>query len=281
MSDLWTRPVAALTVMALMAVTTACTTAPGAEPSRQQPGETLVFADEFEQEGLDQSRWTTCYWWDDEGCTNSGNHELEWYRPENVSITGGVLRLEARREPVQGSDGVRYPYTSGMVTTGRSEDDQAQEPRFGFRYGRVEVRMRTPAGKGLWPALWLLPLTHESRPEVDVMEILGHTPRKLRAHFHYVDGDGEQVSKGHTWRGADSSARWHRYGLRWTPERLVWLVDGKKQWTFDEEEFVPQEPMYLLINLAVGGDWPGDPAPSTEFPAALEVDYVRIWQRGA
>ena len=74
----------------------------------------------------------------------------QWYLPDNVSVEGGVLRLKARRDQVRGSDGASYPYTSGMVTTGRSEDDQAQQPRFGFRYGRVEVRMRMPEGKGLW-----------------------------------------------------------------------------------------------------------------------------------
>ena len=265
----------------LSLVTAACTTETRAEPSRQMPEWTLVFADEFEQDALDRSSWTTCYWWDDGGCTNSGNQELEWYLPDNVSVEGGVLRLEAQRGRVRGSDGASYPYTSGMVTTGRSEDDQAQQPRFGFQYGRVEVRMRMPEGKGLWPALWLLPLTHESRPEIDVMEVLGDTPATLRTHFHYLDDDGERVSRGHTWRGADSSAGWHRYGLRWTPEELVWLVDGKEQSRFSQDEFVPDEPMYLLINLAVGGEWPGDPAPSTDFPAALEVDYVRIWQRDA
>jgi beta-glucanase (GH16 family) len=280
MSDRRRWPVAAVAAVALSVVAAVCIAATRAEPSRQMPEQTLVFADEFEQDALDQSRWTTCYWWDDGGCTNSGNQELEWYLPDNVKVEGGVLRLEARQGWVRGSDGASYPYTSGMVSTGRSVDDLAQQPRFGFRYGRVEVRMRMPEGKGLWPALWLLPLTHESRPEIDVMEVLGDTPATLRAHFRYLDDDGERVTRGHTWTGADSSAGWHRYGLRWTPEELVWLVDGKEQWRFSEEEFVPDEPMYLLINLAVGGEWSGDPAPSTEFPAVLEVDYVRVWQRG-
>lgn len=254
-------------------------TATRAEPGQPAPEQTLVFADEFEQDALDRGRWTTCYWWDDDGCTNLGNQELEWYLPDNVSVGDGVLRLEARRGPVRGSDGEDYPYSSGMVTTGRSEDDQAQQPRFGFQYGRVEARMRMPEGKGLWPALWLLPLTHESRPEIDVMEVLGDTPSTLRAHVRYVDDDGDRVIRGHTWTGADSSAGWHVYGLRWTPDELVWLVDGREEWRFAEAESVPDEPMYLLINLAVGGEWPGAPDPSTDFPAALEVDYVRIWQR--
>jgi beta-glucanase (GH16 family) len=285
MCDRWGWVVAAAAVAlsgayAVLGVTAAGVMATGADPGPDVPTETLVFADEFDRGGLDPSRWTTCYWWDDLGCTNAGNDELEWYLPDNVSVTDGVLRLEARRGTVRGSNGRTYPYTSGMVTTGRSEDDHTQQPRFGFRYGRLEVRMRMPEGKGLWPALWLLPLSHESRPEIDVMEVLGDTPRTLRAHVHYVDEHGERASRGHSWEGEDTSAGWHQYGLRWTPDELVWLVDGTEQWVFDEPAGVPREPMYLLINLAVGGEWPGDPAPSTRFPAAVEVDYVRIWQQG-
>ncbi len=275
----WSLVAAAVAVTAGV-VTAGVITATRADPGREAPEQVLAFADEFDAGALDQSRWTTCYWWDDGGCTNEGNDELQWYLPDNVGVEGGVLRLEARRDWVQGSDGEGYPYTSGMVTTGRSADDQAQPPRFGFQYGRVEVRMRMPAGKGLWPALWLLPLTHESRPEIDVMEVLGDTPSTLRAHFRYLD-DGERVTLGHTWTGEDSSAGWHVYTLRWTREELVWLVDGEEQWRFAEAEFVPDEPMYLLINLAVGGEWPGAPAPTTDFPATLEVDYVRIWQEDA
>jgi beta-glucanase (GH16 family) len=263
---------------ALSGLAAACVVATQAHSGPHGSDSSLVFGDEFDHGTLDPDRWTTCYWWDDDGCTNSGNHELEWYLPDNVDVQDGVLRLEARQSRVRGSDGSSYPYTSGMVTTGKSDDDQA-DPRFAFRYGRVEARMRMPEGKGLWPALWLLPATDESRPEIDVMEVLGDSPSTLRAHFLY-DDDGEPVTRGRTWRGASSAATWHRYGLRWTPDELVWLVDGKEKWRYRDAEHVPHEPMYLLIDLAVGGDWPGSPAPSTDFPAALEVDYVRIWQRG-
>jgi beta-glucanase (GH16 family) len=261
----------------LSGVAAGCTVGP-AHPGAGVPETSLVFADEFQGSSLDPHRWTTCYWWDDEGCTNSGNDELEWYLPANVSVGHGVLRLEARHSRVLGSDGVEHPYTSGMVTTGRSHDDPSEHPRFGFRYGRVEARMRMPEGKGLWPALWLLPVTDESRPEIDVMEVLGDTPSTLRAHFLYDDGSGERVTRGRTWTGADSSAGWHRYGLTWTPDHLVWFVDGKERWRYSDAEHIPDEPMYLLIDLAVGGEWPGHPAPSTDFPAVLEVDYVRVRQ---
>ena len=268
----------AAAAVALSAVAAVGVVAVRAQPDEQAPKGTVVFSDEFEQDTLDPGRWTTCYWWDDKGCTNSGNDELEWYLPDNVSVADGVLRLEARRSPVRGSDGETYPYTSGMVTTGRSSDDRAEEPRFGFRFGHVEARMRMPEGKGLWPALWMLPVSHDSRPEIDLMEVLGDSPSTLRAHFLYED-DGERVNRGHTWTGADSTAGWHRYGLTWTPDELVWFVDGKEQWRYSDADHVPHEPMYLLIDLAVGGQWPGPPARSTQFPAVLEVDYVRVWQR--
>lgn len=240
----------------------------------------LVFAEEFDGGTLDRSSWTTCYWWDDGGCTNEGNRELQWYLPGNVSVDDGVLRLEARRESVVGSDGKHYRYTSGMVTTGRDRHDLSLPPRFAFRYGRLVARMRMPAGTGLWPALWMLPVTHESRPEIDVMEVLGHAPDVLRAHIHYWDGD-ERRDPGRTWHGPDTSEGWHRYEVRWSPTEVVWLVDGHVRWRFDEEEHVPAEHMYILVNLAVGGDWPGAPSPETRFPATLEVDYIRVWKAEA
>ena len=113
-----------------------------------------------------------------------------------MSVDDGVLRLTARRQAVRGSDGRIYPFTSGMVTTGRSTDRLSKPPRFGFRYGRVETRMRLPEGQGLWPAMWMLPVSHRSDPEIDVVEVLGHTPRLVRAHFHFTDEDGRERNPG-------------------------------------------------------------------------------------
>lgn len=237
----------------------------------------LIFRDEFDGSGLDRSKWTTCYWWANDGCTNESSDELQWYQPDNVIAEGGRLRLRAREREVRTSDGT-FDYTSGMVTTGRSQADRSRPPRFAFQYGYVEMRARVPAGQGLWSAFWLLPPTEESRPEIDVMEVLGHEPETLQVHLHTHDRDGERVSRGQALPGADLSADWHTYALDWRPDALVWLVDGEEQWRVTDPDEIPAEPMYLLANLAVGGEWPGEPDEETPFPSWYEIDYVRVWQ---
>lgn len=239
----------------------------------------MAFEDTFDGEKLNREVWTTCYWWNRRGCTNEGNSEEQWYTANGVRVDDGVLRLTARRRTVQASDGRQYPYTSGMVTTGRRKDSQAISPGFAFKYGRVSVRMRTPAGRGLWPAIWMLPVTHNSRPEIDILEVLGHAPARLHFHVHYWK-DGIRRDPGKSVVGPNTSEGWHRYTLVWTPTRLEWRVDGKLRWTLTRPAAIPHQRMYLLINLAVGGEWPGSPDESTEFPATLEVDYVRIWTPG-
>ena len=272
------RLLGVLVALVLAAGLTSCLV-PESEPTDSMAGWRKVFGDEFDRSSLGRGRWTTCYWWDDDGCTNSGNNERQWYRRGNVSVDDGVLRLTARRQAVRGSDGRIYPFTSGMVTTGRSTDRLSKPPRFGFRYGRVETRMRLPEGQGLWPAMWMLPVSHRSAPEIDVVEVLGHTPRLVRSHFHFTDEDGRERNPGNGLRLPDTTATWHRYTLDWTPEQLVWYVDRRRTWTFKREQYVPDERMYLIFNLAVGGDWPGPPTAATEFPAAMVVDYVRVWKR--
>jgi beta-glucanase (GH16 family) len=237
-----------------------------------------AFVETFDRRPLDRKVWTTCYWWNDRGCTNLGNNEQQWYTRGSVSIRDGILRLTARRKSVVASDGRRYDYTSGMVTTGRHRDDRRILPGFAFQYGRVTARVRMPAGQGLWPAMWMLPVTHRSRPEIDIFEVLGHQPNRIHFHVHYLQ-NGKRRDPGKTLKGVDASAGWHRYGLVWRRNRLVWLVDGKAVWTVTRRAAIPDEPMYLLINLAVGGEWPGSPDPSTKFPAVMEVDYVRIRTR--
>ena len=236
----------------------------------------LVFADEFEGDSLGEA-WVTCYWWaQDSGCTNGSNGNLQWYLPDGVSVEDGTLRLIARAEDVAAPDGADYEDVSGIVTTGSDRDDGPIG--FSFEYGYVEARMRVPSGTGLWPALWMLPITHESRPEIDIMEVLGHAPNTVEMHMHVLDSSGERVSVGSEWTGPDLSAGWHTYAVDWSPDRVIWYVDGEERWRTSDPELVPAEPLYLIANLAVGGEWPGSPNPDTEFPAVFEIDYVRVWQ---
>ena len=238
---------------------------------------TLVFSDEFDGPGLDREKWTTCYWWNKNGCTNLGNAELQWYMPDNVSLADGQLVMTARPEEVSGWEGRPFAYTSGMVTTGRDFDELPRLPRAEFLYGHFEIRAKLPAGAGLWPALWLLPSTRESRPEIDIMEVLGDSPRILNLHVHYDDEKGETQAPGEEIKTKDLTRDFHVYGLTWDKDLITWYLDGKKIWTF--KDHIPAEPMYLLMNLAVGGKWPGPPNKKTKFPAEFVVDYVRVWTR--
>lgn len=240
---------------------------------------TLLFHDDFDG-GLDRARWQTCHWWvdDGEGCTIATNDELQWYVPGNVDVADGVLELRAERRAVTGRtpEGAPVPfeYASGMVTTGRPTWELDDAPGFAFTYGRVEIRARVPGGEGLWPAFWLLPTTHDSLPEIDVLELFGSTDTAV-FFLHWRDADGDRRSRGHEVRIDDLTTDWHVFGLDWGPGSLSWDIDGVEHWRVEGPE-VPDEPMYLVANLAVGGVAVGPPDESTRFPARLLVDWVRV-----
>lgn len=232
------------------------------------------FEDDFEGDALDGDAWNTCHWWDDGGCTISSNDELEWYLPSQVSVSDGRLWLTAEEAEVEGSDGERYPYRSGMVTTGPPA--YGEPARFDFTYGRVEARVRAPEGAGLWAAVWMLPSSTSSRPEIDILEVLGNDPTERIFHLHPADRGQDPI--GHRIRGRSMSEGWHDVGLEWEPELLRWFVDGDEVWRVEGDQ-VPDEPMYLVANLAVGGEYPGPPDGATRFPATFEIDRVTVWQR--
>lgn len=275
------RECPALALAMLLAVLLAPVT-PGVRAAPPEgSGWQQVFGEEFAGARLDMRTWTRCYWWDDDGCTNLSNNELQWYQPDNISIVDGHLRLTARPEAISGHEGRIFPYTSGIVTTGRDYEERQRPDRFSFTYGYVEVRARPPSGQGLWSAVWMLPSDHESKPEIDIMEVLGHRPDTLEMHFHCGYGDCAGRSYGSEVATRDLTQDWRVYGLEWGPEAIVWYLDGVPRWRFTDTAAIPNEPMYLLLNLAVGGDWPGDPDASTRFPAHFDVDYVRVWQRSS
>jgi beta-glucanase (GH16 family) len=238
---------------------------------------TLLFDEQFSTRTLDTSKWVPTYWWGDHGCTISTNGELEWYRPEGVSVANGALRLTADRRPVTGSDGKLYNYTSGVVTTGKARWQEAAPDRFAFKYGYAEMRAKLPKGQGLWPAFWLLSCDQDWPPEIDVLETLGHQPNVVYMTVHFPAGDGSAASSGGKWTGPDFSAGWHTFGVDWQPGAITWYVDGVERRRYTNPAHIPDEPMYLLLNLAVGGTWAGAPDASTVFPAHYDIDYVRVW----
>jgi beta-glucanase (GH16 family) len=242
-------------------------------PVSTAPTTGVLLDEDFGGSRLDGSVWTTCYWWDDHGCTITSNNELQWYRPEGVRVSGGALQLVAERGDQRASDGTTYPFRSGMVTTGPARD--GDKAKLAFTYGTVDARLRVPTGRGLWSAMWLLPASQDSRPEIDVMEILGNDPSEAILHLHPSKRNAASPGKTVTVPGVDFSKGWHDFRLDWTPGRLDYLIDGQRVWRLTGKH-VPAEPMYLIFNLAVGGSYPGDPDDRTEFPATFAIDHVKI-----
>lgn len=156
-----------------------------------------------------------------------------------------------------------YDYASGLLTT---------KDAFSQTYGYFEMRAKMPKGRGLWPAFWLLPATGKWPPEIDIVEVIGHQPSIVNHAAHWTEGGKKRDILFPTPR-VDTSAGFHTYGVEWTPETIRWFFDGQESARIATPADLNQ-PMYMLLNLAVGGHWPGKVDPKI-LPAALEVDYVR------
>ncbi len=247
------------------------------EPVGQSGNWQLLFHDEFTGSSLDTSKWTTCYenFHLGQDCDHDQS-ELELYQPSGVSVSNGVLKLEAQKRDVTASNGKVYHYTSGMISSGPSCDTGCA-PHFTFTYGYMEMRAKVPAGQGMWPAFWTLPADGSWPPEIDAFEILGNAPNEINMTYHWPNGSGEGGQKGQAWDGPDFSAGWHTFAVDWEPGSVTWYVDGVQRFQYVNAN-VASKPMYLVANLAIGGDWPGAPNASTSFPAFYQIDYIRVWK---
>jgi len=248
--------------------------APAPTPNAGDPGAwELVFADEFDTPGLpDPARWTR-----DLGYV--ANNEAQYYtaRSENARVEDGVLVLEARREPWEG-----YAYTSARLKTqGIAE----------FRYGRVEVRAQLPAGRGTWPAIWMLgagirEVGWPACGEIDIMENVGYDPLTVVASVHttaYNHVQGTERNATTTLPDPSPSEDFHVYALEWYPDHLEVSADGQAYFSFRNEgtgrdTWPFDEPHFLVLNLAIGGDWGGQQGiDDSLFPHQMRVDYVRVY----
>jgi beta-glucanase (GH16 family) len=226
----------------------------------------MIFDDEFDGTTLNPVWHTAQYW--DHSVTVVGKGELEAYDASGVSVSGGQLQLTARADDQYG-----VPYVSGLVMTGGDQSNPAQ-PTFNFQYGYLEVSAKIPKGQGLWPAIWMMPASYQDQDgEIDVMEVLGGNTTQPYFTVHRF-GQMEQ----HTLIGADLSAGFHTYGVDWEPNKITWYLDGVAVATCTNPSLIPQVPMYPIMNLAVGGDWGGPPSSTTQFPATMDIDYIRVWQ---
>jgi beta-glucanase (GH16 family) len=239
------------------------------------PGDwSITFDDGFDGSQLG-AQWTTCFWWQvDGGCTIASNEELEWYRADGVGVVDGILRLRATADPQRTTEGISLPFRSGMVSTGPAADD-GSAAGYTFTYGYVEATVRFPTGGGTWPAVWLLSADLTSTPEIDIVERYGDEPIvKSRVHQR-VDGDKE--SQGLEATVVPTTDGWHRVGVLWSHERVEFYLDDVLTGTVDDERLIPRTPMYLIINLAMGGR--AGTVDGEALPQQFEVDRIRVWQQ--
>lgn len=233
--------------------------------AKDSSGYSIVWSDEFNGSAVDTSNWGY-----ELGGEGFGNHEKEYYKPENATVENGNLVITGKKEQVG-----KNPYTSTrMLTKGKHE----------FLYGKIEGRIKIPVGQGLWPAFWTLGANIDSVDwpkcgEIDIMEHI-NTDSLIYGTPHW-DNNGH-VMKGDTL--ASTPSDYHVYAIEWDSSAIRWFVDGTKYHELDisnnmnsTEEF--HMPQYILLNLAMGGDWPGFKVDESKLPAKMYVDYVRVYQK--
>ena len=243
----------------------------------------LVWSDEFDApngSAVDAAKWTA-----EVGGGGWGNNELEYYtsRVENAYHSGGSLVIKAIKEHYTGSDNTTREYTSARLIT---------KSKFSQQYGRFEARIKIPFGQGIWPAFWMLgnDITAVGWPqcgEIDILENIGREPTIIHGTLHgpgYSGGAGltSSYSLPNNKRFADD---FHTFTVEWEPNVVRFYCDGilyKTRTPADlpaGKTWVYNHPFFLLLNLAVGGDWPGSPDATTVFPKTMLVDYVRVYRR--
>jgi beta-glucanase (GH16 family) len=253
--------------LTLLLAVAGCVVDATAQPA---PGRTLLWADEFTQ--ADGTKWGY-----DIGGSGWGNNELQYYtdRTENARIEGGQLVIEARKENFSGKS-----YTSARLLT---------KNKVSWTYGRIEARIKIPKGQGIWPAFWMLGANIDGVGwplcgEIDIMENIGSLPSTLYGTIHgpgYSGGGG--ISGNTVLAGAALGDDFHVYAIEWEENRIRWFLDGQQFFTLtpanlpNGSAWVFNAPQFLILNVAVGGNWPGSPNASTVFPQRMTVDYVRVY----
>ncbi|MBV9406336.1 MAG: glycoside hydrolase family 16 protein [Acidobacteriaceae bacterium] len=184
-------------------------------------------------------------------------------------IADGALEIVADKAPDDIVPSIwNYRYTSGLITSQHS---------FSQLYGVFEIKARMPNGRGLWPAFWLLPVDHSWPPEIDVLEVLGHEPTVLHTNAH-SKASGKHTDTPTVVHVPDTSATFHTYAVDWEKDEIKWYFDGVEV-AHASTPADMHKPMYLLANLAVGGNWPGNPDASTQFPAVFAIKWIRAYRR--
>ena len=235
-------------------------------------GKTRVWQDEFNGTSLDLNAWTF-----EIGAGGWGNNELQYYRPENTFFSAGNLIIEARKEGFGGS-----AYTSSrLITKGKKE----------FKFGRIDIRAALPEGQGIWPALWMLggnisTVNWPACGEIDIMELIGSQPNRIHGTIHYGANTSQHQYIGNS-RALAGTAKFidefHVFSIVWEQDKITWLLDDVQFYQITPADVIPaaypfNADFFFIFNVAVGGQWPGNPDASTNFPQRMIVDYVRVFQ---
>lgn len=252
----------------------------------------LVWNDEFSGTKIDTSKWDFQLGTGSQyGLQGWGNNELQYYRKENAFIKDGKLVLEARKENYEGC-----AYTSARLRTVKDDSTEL----FTKTYGRIEARIKMPAGNGIWPAFWLLPATTDygvwaSSGEIDILEAKGRLPNRVYGTVHFGQAWPGNKNTGGMYKfpAGETIESFHIYSLEWEPGILRWLVDGSvyyetsQWWSLGAGESEPyaypapfDKPFYILLNFALGGNYDGGVAPDdSNLPAQMLIDWVRVYEK--
>jgi beta-glucanase (GH16 family) len=284
--DAYVRLFAVLGMLVLLPINSSC------EQNSTEPNQTavtdtitipegwkLVWNDEFDGTSIDDSKWSH-----EVNANGGGNNELQYYvdRRENSFIQDGKLVIKAIKETYTGTEGTREYTSARMRTAGKGD----------WKYGRFEIRAKLPIGQGMWPAIWMLPTDWEyggwpASGEIDIMELIGHEPWRVYGTLHYGGSSDHQYSgSNYNLSAGLFSEDFHVFTLEWDATEMNWYVDGnhyltKTDWYSTGQPYPApfDKRFHILLNVAVGGNWPGYPDETTVFPAQMEVDYVRVFTR--
>jgi beta-glucanase (GH16 family) len=233
--------------------------------AQDKPGWKLIWSDEFNGPNIDATKWSF-----QTGPANV-NSELEYYSNSvnNAFIKDSCLVLRAIKEDFGGRN-----YTSGKMTSAGKGD---------WLYGRVEVRAKLNNGQGMWPAIWMLPTDNAyggwpSSGEMDIMELLGNQPNKVYGTIHWNANGHQQSGSSFTLKSGTFADTFHVFAYEWEVGKQRWYVDDSLYFSTTRGQPFDKR-FYLILNVAVGGTWPGNPNSTTPFPNDMVVDYARVYQK--
>ncbi|MEY4479573.1 MAG: hypothetical protein RLZZ267_251 [Bacillota bacterium] len=211
----------------------------------------LTWEEHFNRKQINQQKWQVL---EEKPYKNK---ELQIYAKKNIVVKNGRLFIQSERR--------NGKYYSGAMQV---------KAGYAIRYGRIDIRAKLPVGKGVFPAIWMLPVANRALPEIDIMEMVGDKPNEIWQVYHFLDQKGKQQRTFARHVGENLSKTFQTYSLIWRPNELTWLLNGK---VLHRTPQAPNVSMRIILNVAIGGNWPGSPDHTTNFPQYMEVDWIKVY----